>query len=75
VTRRSCGLRAWLPTVLLSPRGRRHRHVHRDRIQGVLVLLVGDYLVLAMFARGLGWSLLGVASASAKALPRVRSAN
>jgi hypothetical protein len=32
-----------------------------DRIQEVLVWFIGDYLLLTMFARGLGWSLLGIA--------------
>lgn len=32
-----------------------------DRIQQFLVWLVGNYLVLTMIARGLGWSLLGIA--------------
>jgi hypothetical protein len=32
-----------------------------DRIQQFLVWLIGDYLILTMFARGLGWSLLGIA--------------
>jgi hypothetical protein len=32
-----------------------------DRINQLLVWLVGNYLILTMFARGLGWSLLGVA--------------
>ncbi len=32
-----------------------------DRIQQFLVWLVGNYLLLTMIARGLGWSLLGIA--------------
>jgi hypothetical protein len=32
-----------------------------DRIQQLLVWLVGNYVVLTMFARGMGWSLLGIA--------------
>jgi hypothetical protein len=32
-----------------------------DRINQFLVLLIGDYLPLTLFARGLGWSLLGIA--------------
>jgi hypothetical protein len=32
-----------------------------DRINQLIISLVGNFLVLAMFARGLGWSLLGLA--------------
>jgi hypothetical protein len=32
-----------------------------DRINELLVTLIGNYLLLTMFARGLGWSLLGIA--------------
>jgi Inner membrane component of T3SS, cytoplasmic domain len=32
-----------------------------DRINQILVWLIGDYLLLTMIARGMGWSLLGIA--------------
>jgi hypothetical protein len=32
-----------------------------DRINQLIIAMVGNFLVLAMFARGLGWSLLGLA--------------
>jgi hypothetical protein len=32
-----------------------------DRINQLLIWLVGDFFILTLFARGLGWSLLGIA--------------
>lgn len=39
-----------------------------DRINQFLVWLIGDYLLLTMFARGLGWSLLGIAIGGAEGI-------
>ena len=47
--------------VLLSMIGGAIGMLVGDRIQQFLVWLVGNYLILTMLARGLGWSLLGIA--------------